>query len=52
MAGTCILKLVLLPALGLALFRMTGQVPADYVPALILLVRVAFWLKKKYYLGS
>jgi hypothetical protein len=37
MAGTCILKLVLLPALGLVLFRMTGQVPADYVPAVILL---------------
>ncbi len=34
---TCFFKLLLLPALGLALFRLTGQAPVDYVPAMILL---------------
>ncbi len=36
-AGTCLLKLLLLPALGVGLFRLAGQAPVDYVPALILL---------------
>ena len=36
-AGACLMKLLLLPALGLGLFRAAGQAPADYLPALILL---------------
>ncbi|MBC2710715.1 MAG: AEC family transporter [Desulfosarcina sp.] len=35
--GTCLLKLLILPALGIVLFRMTDQVPEDYLPAMILL---------------
>ena len=36
-AGACCMKLLLLPALGLVLFRAAGQVPGDYLPAMILL---------------
>jgi hypothetical protein len=36
-AGTCFLKLLLLPGLGFLLFRFTGQQPGDYLPAIILL---------------
>ena len=35
--GTCLLKLLILPLLGVVLFRMAGQAPVDYLPALILL---------------
>jgi predicted permease len=35
--GTCSLKLLMLPALGLVLFRVFGQKPDDYLPAIILL---------------
>jgi hypothetical protein len=35
--GTCSLKLLLLPALGIALFHLAGQSHSDYIPALILL---------------
>jgi len=35
--GTCSLKLLILPALGLALFRLAGQRVDDYLPAVILL---------------
>lgn len=36
-AGACVFKLLLLPALGLFLFRLAGQAPNDYLPAVILL---------------
>ena len=35
--GTCSLKLLILPALGLVLFRVAGQNVEDYLPAVILL---------------
>ncbi len=35
--GTCLLKLMILPALGVGLFRLAGQSPDDYLPAVILL---------------
>ena len=35
--GSCFLKLILLPALGLLFFRAAGQGPVDYLPAIILL---------------
>jgi malate permease and related proteins len=35
--GTCLLKLLILPALGVALFRLAGQDLEDYLPAVILL---------------
>jgi predicted permease len=35
--GACSLKLMILPALGIALFRVFGQNPDDYIPAIILL---------------
>ena len=35
--GVCLLKLVILPALGMLLFLMAGQNPVDYLPAIILL---------------
>ena len=35
--GTCLLKLLLLPAIGVVLFRIGGQDPEDYLPAVILL---------------
>jgi malate permease and related proteins len=35
--GTCSLKLLLLPALGILLFHLAGQTYNDYLPALILL---------------
>jgi predicted permease len=35
--GTCLLKLLVLPALGLVLFLMAGQHPVDFLPAIILL---------------
>jgi malate permease and related proteins len=35
--GACSLKLLMLPALGIALFRVFGQNPDDYMPAIILL---------------
>ena len=36
-AGSCFLKLLLLPALALLLFRSAGQASVDYLPAIILL---------------
>jgi predicted permease len=36
-AGACFLKLLFLPAIGLGLFRLAGQAPADCLPAVILL---------------
>ena len=35
--GSCFLKLLLLPALGLLFFRAAGQAPGDTLPAIILL---------------
>jgi malate permease and related proteins len=35
--GTCSLKLILLPALGILLFNLAGQAYTDYLPAVILL---------------
>lgn len=35
--GTCSLKLLVLPAIGVVLFRVAGQAPEDYLPAVILL---------------
>lgn len=35
--GACVLKLLILPLLGAVLFRIAGQAPDDYLPALILL---------------
>jgi malate permease and related proteins len=35
--GACLLKLLILPALGLVLFLMAGQHPVDFLPAIILL---------------
>ena len=35
--GTCWLKLLILPAIGFGLFRLAGQAPEDYLPAIILL---------------
>jgi predicted permease len=37
LVGTCLLKLLILPALGVLLYRLAGQAPEDYLPALILL---------------
>ena len=36
-AGACFFKLLLLPAIGLGLFRLAGQASADWLPAIILL---------------
>jgi len=36
-AGSCFMKLLLLPAIGLGFFRLAGQAPADCLPAIILL---------------
>jgi hypothetical protein len=36
-AGACLMKLMVLPAIGLGLFRLAGQAPADCLPAIILL---------------
>lgn len=35
--GACLLKLLVLPLLGVVLFRLAGQSPDDYLPAIILL---------------
>lgn len=35
--GACFMKLLLLPAIGIGLFRLAGQAPVDCLPAIILL---------------